>query len=94
MQSRAQNVFAKNAGTRSAFAPRVSILEQGVSNVAKVAMVIKRRTGKKVYKAAAKACKRAVELGGNDSEIMIDALNLQGVCKFRLGSLIKAVGLL
>lgn len=39
-------------------------------------------------------CEKAVELGGNDHEIKIDALNLQGVCLFRLGNLLGAVKVL
>lgn len=50
--------------------------------------------GRWFYNNAVENCERAYKLGGNDNEIMIDALNLQGICLFRLGKLIESVKVL
>lgn len=56
--------------------------------------ILKQKTvinGHKVYIDAVELCEKAHKLGGSDHEIQIDALNLQGVCLFRLGKLRDAV---
>ena len=39
-------------------------------------------------------CSEAIKLGGNDQEIILDALKLKGVCWFRLGELRRSVEVL
>ena len=39
-------------------------------------------------------CDKAYQLGGHDKEIMLDSLNLKGICLFRLGELIESVKVL
>lgn len=47
--------------------------------------------GTENYQRAIKNCDKAIEVGGSDKEIIMDAYNLKGICLFRLGSLIDAV---
>lgn len=72
----------------------VSIIDRGMGAITAMLKKATINTGRLTYHNASKACKRAVELGGNDEEIKIDALNLQGICEFRLGNLIESVGVL
>ena len=39
-------------------------------------------------------CKQAIQLGGSDKEIVLDALNLKAICMFRLGQLLESVKVL
>ena len=39
-------------------------------------------------------CSEAIKLGGNDQEIVLDALKLKGICWFRLGELGRSVEVL
>jgi len=50
--------------------------------------------GKEYYTRAAELCDKAYALGRDDKEIIVDAMNLKGICLFRLGNLIEAVKML
>ena len=50
--------------------------------------------GTENYVRAIEMCKEAMKYAGDDKELEVDALSLQGICLYRLGHLLEATRIL